>query len=87
MTVPSLVLLRAISFYKALGLKLIVESLLYYARFQCTDENSTFSIQLVEQLPTGGGIHSYFKCDNLDQHIGELISKGIEIEEMPNDKS
>ena len=86
-TVPSLDLPRAILFYKKLGLKLIVESLPNYARFQCKDGNSTFSIQLVEQLPTGDGIHIYFECEDLDLHVRELISKGIEIQEMPNDKS
>lgn len=86
-TVPSLDLTKAISFYQALGLKLIVEALPHYARFQCTDGNSTFSIQQVEQLPTGDGVHIYFECKNLDEYVNELISKGIEFEEMPNDKS
>ncbi|MEO6838114.1 MAG: VOC family protein [Ginsengibacter sp.] len=86
-TVPSLDLTRAIPFYKTLGLKIIVESLPHYARFQCIDGNSTFSIQQVEQLPTGDGIHIYFECENLDAYVNKLINKGIEIEEMPNDKS
>lgn len=85
-TVPSLDLNRAIPFYTALGLKLIVKSLPHYARFQCLDGNSTFSIQLVEQLPIGEGIHIYFECESLDDYINELISKGIKIEEMPNNK-
>ena len=86
-SVPALDLTKAIPFYKTLGLKLIVESLPHYARFQCIDGNSTFSIQQVEQLPTGDGIHIYFECKNLDSYINELIGKGIDIEEMPNDKS
>lgn len=86
-TVPSLDLIRAIPFYQTLGLKLIVEALPKYARFKCTDGNSTFSIQQVEQLPSGDGIHIYFECENLDDYVSELISKGIEFEEMPNDKS
>ncbi len=85
-TVPSLDLARSIPFYQTLGLKLIVESLPYYARFECTDGNSTFSLQQVEQLPEGDGIHIYFECKNLDEYVHELISKGIEFEEMPNDK-
>ena len=86
-TVPSLDLEKSIPFYQALGLKLILESLPNYARFQCIDGNSTFSIQQVKQLPTGDGIHIYFECDNLDSYINELISKGIEIEEIPENKS
>jgi catechol 2,3-dioxygenase-like lactoylglutathione lyase family enzyme len=86
-TVPSLNLEKSIPFYKTLGLKLIVEALPHYARFQCPDGNSTFSIQQTEQLPTGNGVHIYFECENLDNYVNELTSKGIEFDEMPNDKS
>ena len=86
-TIPSLNLEKSIPFYQTLGLKLIVKALPHYARFECPDGNSTFSIQQVEQLPTGNGVHIYFECDNLDQYVNELISKGIEFDEMPNDKS
>ena len=85
-TVPSLNLSKSILFYQTIGLKLIVESLPHYARFQCTEGGSTFSVQQVQQLPTGDGIHIYFECENLDEYIHELISKGIEFEEKPNDK-
>lgn len=86
-TVPSLDLARSITFYQTLGLKLIVESLPYYARFQCIDGNSTFSIHKVSQLPKGDGVHIYFECENLDQDVNKLISKGFDFEEMPNDKT
>jgi len=86
-TIPSLDIEKSILFYKTLGLKLIVKSPPNYARFQCPQGNSTFSIQQVEQLPTGNGIHIYFECNNLDKFVIELIDKGIEFEEMPNDKN
>jgi len=86
-TIPSLDIEKSILFYKTLGLKLIVKSPPNYARFQCPQGNSTFSIQQVEQLPTGNGIHIYFECNNLDKFVNELIDKGIEFEEMPNDKN
>jgi catechol 2,3-dioxygenase-like lactoylglutathione lyase family enzyme len=85
-TIPSLNIDKAIPFYQTLGLKLIVKSLPHYARFQCPNGNSTFSIQQVEKLPTGNGVHIYFECDNLDIYVNELIGKGITFEEMPNDK-
>ena len=62
-TIPSLNLEKSIPFYQTLGLKLIVKALPHYARFECPDGNSTFSIQQVEQLPTGNGVHIYFECD------------------------
>lgn len=85
-TVPSIDLTRAIFFYQSLGLKLIVEALPHYARFQCTDGNTTFSIQQVECLPTGDGVHIYFECENLDEYVNELLGKDIKFDEMPNDK-
>ena len=86
-TIPSLDLEKAIPFYETLGLKLIVKSLPHYARFQCPDGTSTFSIQQVEELTIGNGIHIYFECENLDKYVSELLDKGIEFDEMPNDKN
>jgi catechol 2,3-dioxygenase-like lactoylglutathione lyase family enzyme len=86
-TIPSLELTKAIQFYQTLGLKLIVESLPHYARFECLDGNATFSIHQVEQLPKGEGIWVYFECKNLDEQVEQLIKKGIVFEEMPSDKN
>jgi predicted enzyme related to lactoylglutathione lyase len=86
-TIPSLDLTIAIPFYQTLGLTLIVESLPHYARFECPDGSSTFSIQQVEQLPIGDGIHIYFECELLDELVKELIRQGIEFQEMPTDKT
>jgi catechol 2,3-dioxygenase-like lactoylglutathione lyase family enzyme len=85
-TVPSVNLEKAIPFYQTLGLKLIVKSLPHYARFQCPDGNSTFSVHRVDELPTGDGVHIYFECENLDEYVIQLRDKGIEFDEMPNDK-
>lgn len=86
-TIPSLDIEKSIAFYQTLGLKLIVKALPHYARFECPDGNSTFSVHKVEQLPSGDGVHIYFECTNLDNYVNELISKGIEFDEMPNDKN
>ena len=59
-TIPSLDLTKSIPFYEQLGLKLIVKSLPHYARFECPNGNSTFSIHQTETLPKGNGIHVYF---------------------------
>lgn len=85
-TIPSLNLEKSIPFYQTLGLRLIVKSTPNYARFECPDGNSTFSIQQVDELPKGNGIHIYFECNNLDEFVNELVDKGIEFDEMPNDK-
>ena len=77
-TVPSLDLGKSIPFYEKLGLKLIVKSLPHYARFECPDGNSTFSIHRVDKLPSGEGVYVYFECDNLDEYVSKLIKEGIE---------
>ncbi|MFY0652138.1 MAG: VOC family protein [Cyclobacteriaceae bacterium] len=85
-TIPSQDLDKSIPFYEKLGLKLIVHSHPRYARFECPDGASTFSIHLVDELPKGEGIWIYFECKNLDAAIKELEADNIEFEEQANDK-
>ncbi|MBL4746151.1 MAG: VOC family protein [Flavobacteriaceae bacterium] len=85
-TVPSLDLTISIPFYEKLGLKLMVISLPHYARFECPDGNSTFSIHLTENLPKGEGVLVYFECKNLDEYVNELMKKGIEFDLKPTDQ-
>ncbi len=85
-TIPSLDLAKSILFYERLGLKLIVKSLPDYARFECPDGDSTFSIHRVKELPKGEGIWVYFECENLDNVVERLANKGIKFEELPKDK-
>lgn len=85
-TVPSHDLNVSVPFYQKLGLKLIVDSPPHYARFECPDGESTFSIHKTEGVPIGPGIYVYFECENLDETVKELKSKGIEFDEGPVDK-
>ncbi len=86
-TVPSLDLEKSIPFYQKLGLRLIVEALPHYARFECPEGDATFSIHQVDELPTGNGVYVYFECSNLDEHVSTLLEKGIAFEELPSDKN
>jgi len=85
-TVPSLDLTKSIPFYEALGLKLIVKSLPHYARFECPDGDSTFSLHQTEELPKGEGIYVYFECENLDEQVETLKQKGIQFDLEPTDQ-
>ncbi|WP_430427325.1 VOC family protein [Maribacter litoralis] len=85
-TVPSRNVANAILFYEKLGLKLIVKSLPNYARFECPDGNTTFSIHLTEKLPKGDGVYVYFECQDLDEHVATLKEKGIQFEKEPTDE-
>ena len=43
-TVPAIDVEKSIGFYQGLGLRLIVSALPRYARFECQDGGSTFSL-------------------------------------------
>lgn len=86
-TIPSLDLEKSVPFYQKLGLRLIVDSVPRYVRFECTEGDATFSIHKVDELPRGEGVIVYFEIKNLDEHVAELITKHqLEFEEMPDDK-
>lgn len=85
-TIPSLDVEKAVAFYKILGLKLIVDSIPNYVRFECPDGDSTFSIHKVEELQKTNGISIYFEIDNLDKKVLELKQKGIDFISDPEDK-
>lgn len=85
-TVPVTNIEESISFYEALGLRLIVKSLPEYARFEFPTGNATFSLHRVDNKPSGEGAWIYFEVDNLDKYVYELTSKGIQIEQQPEDK-
>jgi len=85
-TAPSTDVARSIEFYRRLGLRLIVDALPRYARFECPDGDSTFSVERVEQAPSGRGIVVYFECEGLEQAVADLKKKGVRFESEPNEQ-
>ena len=86
-TVPSLDVEKATSFYEKLGLKLIVKAFPHYTRFECPNGTATFSIHLVEQLSLGEGVYVYFECEDLDEQVKQLQAQGISFEHLPKDQT
>ena len=86
-TISSLDVEKSTLFYKKLGLRLIVDALPRYVRFECPTGDSTFSIHRVENLPDGQNITLYFEVDRLSDTISSLKEKGVtfntEILEQP----
>jgi catechol 2,3-dioxygenase-like lactoylglutathione lyase family enzyme len=76
---------KSIEFYENLGLRLIVKSLPKYARFECLNGETTFSLHQ-SSIPNNGGTWLYFEIENLDQKVAELLQKGFVFEELPTDK-
>lgn len=86
-TVPTTDVARAIEFYVRLGLKLIVKNLSKYARFECPEGQSTFSVHWVESLPTPSPTVVYFECADLDQKVASLMQAGVTFDSPPTDQS
>ena len=76
---------NAIIFYKQLGLLLIVKSA-HYARFECPEGGSTFSLHLAIPPFQNDETRIYFEIENLDEKVKELLSKKIMFDELPTDK-
>lgn len=86
-TIPSLNLSVSVAFYQKLGLKLIVDALPRYARFELPEGEATFSIHLVEELPTGNGVVVYFETEDLEARVKALKAEGIQFDLDPTDQS
>lgn len=85
-TVASTGVAGAIEFYSKLGLKLIVKSPPKYARFECPEGQSTFSVHSVEQFVPSETV-VYFECAHLDETMGKLQQLGVSFTSLPRDKS
>ena len=85
-TIPSHDLVESVRFYQAIGLRLIVDSVPRYARFECPTGDSTFSVHYVEGAIIGEGITVYFECENLDETVQMLTRKGILFDLSPTEQ-
>ena len=85
-TIASRDVAASVKFYQDLGLLLIVDSIPRYARFECPDGESTFSIHHVDQVPEGHAVTVYFECEYLDRDVTLLQEKGIVFDELPVDQ-
>jgi predicted enzyme related to lactoylglutathione lyase len=78
---------ESVNFYQKLGLKLIVDSIPRYARFECPDGDSTLSIHETEEIHLHQSIILYFECENLDEEISRLQGLGLRFESEPIDQT
>jgi len=85
-TVSARDLTASIAFYRTLGLKLIVRND-HYARFECPDGGSTFSLHLDPAARGTGGTTVYFENDDLDDVVARLKAKGVKFESDPTDQT
>jgi catechol 2,3-dioxygenase-like lactoylglutathione lyase family enzyme len=74
-------------FYQKLGLRLIVDSLPRYARFECPDGDATLSVHAAEDEQAAANVVLYFECEDLDARVADLKNQGFEFEQDPQDQS
>ena len=76
---------KATDFYRLMGFLQIVDSP-HYARFECPDGGTTFSLLLDDDDFNNGAI-IYFEHEALDEWVDNLIFKGFVFEQEPKDMS
>jgi predicted enzyme related to lactoylglutathione lyase len=74
-------------FFQKLGLRLIVDSLPRYARFECPDGDSTLSVHMTEDKDSASNIVLYFECGDLDDEVRRLNACGLEFDQEPIEES
>lgn len=57
-----------------------------YARFECPDGDSTFSLHHVESAAADTGVVVYFECAQLDETVAGLQQAGYAFTRMPADE-
>lgn len=82
-TLPAHDMEKSAEFYRRMGFLQIVDTP-HYARFECTEGNSTFSLSLAEDGTDNASI-IYFEHENLDQLVAALKAKGMEFDQDPTD--
>lgn len=86
-TIYSTKVADSVEFYKKLGLRLIVDSIPRYARFECPDGDATFSLHEIAENAPPANIVLYFECDALDEKVAELKQLGLKFEQEPIDQT
>jgi catechol 2,3-dioxygenase-like lactoylglutathione lyase family enzyme len=85
-TLPAVDVEQSVAFYCGLGLRLIVSALPGYARFECPDGGSTFSLHQTTPRAESSGVVVYFECDDLDTRVSQLQTKGYTFSQEPKDE-
>jgi len=85
-TLPTIDFERSVAFYSAMGFTLIVNSPPRYARFECPEGDSTFSLHSVDTIAGNTGVVVYFECSDLDVRVEQLLAAGLEFTHLPTDE-
>jgi predicted enzyme related to lactoylglutathione lyase len=84
-TLPALDLNASVEFYRKMGFTQIVDSP-HYARFECSDGDSTFSIHQMDSVAPNSGMVIYFETKTIDDEVRRLQAAGFVVDQMPQDE-
>ncbi len=84
-TLPVSDMPKATAFYLTLGFTQIVDTP-HYARFECPEGNSSFSLALDSASYKNGAV-IYFEHEALDEWVATLLERGVEFEQLPTNQS
>lgn len=84
-TLPVDDMAAAFDFYRRMGFTPIVDTP-HYARFECPEGGSTFSLSLAEAGVRNASV-IYFEHQELDTLVIDLKEKGFEFDQDPEDMS
>jgi hydroxymethylpyrimidine/phosphomethylpyrimidine kinase len=76
---------KSVAFYRALGLKQIVDNPPDYARFE-TAGGATLSIQIDPEETISPTTAVYLECDDLDERVEKLARSGLAFEHGPRNQ-
>jgi catechol 2,3-dioxygenase-like lactoylglutathione lyase family enzyme len=85
-TLPAGDLAPVVAFYERLGLRLIVDALPRYVRFECPEGESTLSVEQTSEARSGAGPVVYLECADLDATVQRLVEEGIRFDSLPADQ-
>jgi catechol 2,3-dioxygenase-like lactoylglutathione lyase family enzyme len=86
LTLPATDLERSARFYRSLGLRLVVDSIPRYARFELPIGTSTLSLHRADSVRPLEGMTLYFECLDLDETVRRLAGEGVVFEGEPVDQ-
>lgn len=75
----------SVQFYERMGFVLIVSSP-HYARFECPEGDSTFSVHLSDHRLQENGTVVYFECASLDRTVESLEAIGFSFSQRAADQ-
>jgi catechol 2,3-dioxygenase-like lactoylglutathione lyase family enzyme len=84
-TLPARDVAESASFFRRMGFLQIVDTD-HYARFECPEGDSTFSVEKADEMAGRPGVKVYFETGRLDELVTELEAAGFVFEVRPVDR-